>query len=347
MKTPVASLLVVVTVMASCGREVEPVEVPQPFPAQWAPSANSGKVDSLLGDVVDVPGGAVRIGEWQYDRLHARYVPEPCDSKETDGLMGSIVVRTAPFRMMRLEVSSAQYAACVRMGRCQPPVADLSMDPTGATTWDDPRRDKKPAVASYTLAREFCAAFGGDLPTYPEWIRAAEGDGGEFGIGKLTEQFMRCVRDASLPLCHEFYAAGWRVAPNTPSDQRKSPLADVGSTAWDVGPYGHGDLFGSAAEWVRHGTQKQPFSCAADGVTEGEVFAPTWDRGPNDGATNMQLAIQLFWASPTGVFPMDSNSLREGRDAQWTPLFHGSGDLASKTNIYSGFRCAFPSTPPR
>jgi hypothetical protein len=323
----------------ACGGKTANDQPEADVPGPWGPGMSVATVDPLLGDILDVPAGAARIGEWTFDRASNRYEPEPCDPVQGRSL-GSMTVRTVAFRMMRLEVSGEQYATCVHSGRCTAePDADLSWDPTGARTWDDPRRAKKPAAVTYRLAREFCSVFGGDLPTYPEWIRAAEGDDGQFGIPKLSEQFYRCAVDASAPICVELVAAAGQNPPLTPGPERRHPLADVGSTVWDVGPYGHADLFGGASEWVRHGVEKSQVSCASDGMPEGAIFGPPWDD-PDGLSWTMQLAMEMFYAAP-GI-PIGVT--RPASDLLWESTFHGQVKRPEEANIYSGFRCAFPAS---
>lgn len=315
--------------LLACGSATEPggdAELPPP-PGFWPETASAAAIDPALGEIIRVPGGNVRDGSWFYDEAERRYVPGACEK----GL--SVVFRVSPFRLMRHEVSNRVYGACVRARKCAPPDGDLSLDPLGAGAWDDERRANKPVALSMAQARGFCRAYGGELPSYYQWVRALEGDTGEFGIEALTEAWIRCKLGDASPFCATLSSAPWRdPLPARPPVLFRT-LPDVGANAWDVGPFGHRDLFGGAGEWVRPTTRPFPFrrlECAATGLLVDGYCSADYQIDPDAPHWVMHPAREL------------------SEDFEYLPparvILHGSTNLtaAGKAQYFNGFRCAFP-----
>ena len=164
-------------------------------PGFWQDPHGGGVIDPSVGDIRAVPGGTVRIGYWGYHPAETAFRPKACQG---EGWGSSTTARVSPFRLMLLEVSFGRYELCVRAGRCKPPDVDLSQDPVGVGNWDDASRANQPAAVDYFRARAYCLAFGGDLPTESQWIRATEGDDDAYGIKPLTEAYVRCHLWSSL-----------------------------------------------------------------------------------------------------------------------------------------------------
>ncbi len=143
-------------------------------------------------------------------------------------------VFVSTFYMDRLEVTIADYAACVRQRRCR------SVKPI----YSDFNRARQPMVAvTWFDAVRYCEAVGKRLPTEAEWEKAARGPDGElypWGNAKVTCD--RAViedergRSCGLP------KAG------------RADLAAVGRTlevpARPAYRYGIHDLIGNSWEWV-------------------------------------------------------------------------------------------------
>lgn len=326
-----AGLVAVVACGAVAEEPPQPTAVDRSPPGFWPPEATTGTTNAVLGDVLDVPGGRVRIGEWKFVGADRTLAAGACDAKSPASSTARL--RLAPFRLMRFEVSNRMYASCVTSGRCKPPDADLSNDPSGATAWDDPRAADRPAAASQLLSRAFCRAHGGDLPTLYQWVRAAEGDDGAFGIKALTDAWVRCELGEVLPLCESLRRASWSPTEIDPKPPLYRPLLDVAGSPWDVGPYGHAGLFGGAGEWVRddHSRLGPKPDCSSEGLLADDFIRASYESPPDELISVMQIGRDLALMGNLGR-PEALGLVAHGTDSE----------PAGKGRYFTGFRCAFP-----
>ena len=153
------------------------------------------------------------------DRTGADYVPVPAGGE------------VAAFRIMRTEVTNAQYARCVAAGACSAPV--ISKD------FNDTSRADHPVVGtSRAQARKYAAWVGGRLPAQAQWLRACQGDDGhrypwgEQAADSSRGQFNRGYFNADYTIAEDY-----RTAP-------------VGSFPAGASPYGVLDMAGNVWEWI-------------------------------------------------------------------------------------------------
>jgi formylglycine-generating enzyme required for sulfatase activity len=130
----------------------------------------------------------------------------------------------AAFRIMRTEVTNAQYRACVTAGACTVP--------EDTTNYNNSAYAEHPVVfVTRAQARTYAAWVGGSLPTEVQWTRACQGDDGR-----------------PYP---------WGSQP--PDATRANFNYDVGDTkpvgSYPAGasPYGALDMAGNVWEWVDDG----------------------------------------------------------------------------------------------
>lgn len=264
--------------------------------------------------MLDVPAGWVIQGDWYVDDTTQTIRQETnCSDGQTKRFW------VAAFRMTERETTNAAYSRCVKEGACPGP------DGESRVAWDDPSAARLPVILSPTLAQAFCKHYGGDLPSAAEWDRAAAGDAIDtFGIAQLTRAWLDCYYGRGGDLCAALQAQD----PFRP--QFFSGLRDVQSAPWDVGPFGHADLYGNAQEWVRTPAllpTDKDFCALADGGPDPMSYASEWTRHEVH-----QLGAEL------GVPRHVSNALdSEGRPTAGPYML--DHDIPTST---TGFRCAFP-----
>lgn len=313
-------------------------------PGFWPSNATDGPTPAALGEVIDVPAGFVREGYWKFSAARRTLVAGACD--EANAGLRTYRLQVAPFRLMKFEVSNQVYASCVTSGACKAPDGDLADDPSGPGPWDAPSRAARPVAVSQVVARAFCRAHGGDLPTSYQWVRAAEGDAGGFGIKSLSEAWIRCQMGDSLPLCEALRRAPWELAiheqtPGAPESSRYRPISEVGALTWDVGPYGHMGLFAGAGEWVRVPTPRNavriPDPCDSEKLLSDEFFEASYEALAETRVPVMQLARELS---------LLGDLTAPDADAVASVQHEADGRPAGRGRYFTGFRCAFPPKAP-
>ena len=133
----------------------------------------------------------------------------------------------AAFRILRTEVTNAQYAQCVAAGVCTVPYRDDFCD-----AYPDPAYADHPVVCvDRAQARTYAAWIGGSLPSEAQWFRACQGDDGR------TWPWGNIPPDGALA---NFNWEGRTQYDTTP----------VGSLPAGASPYGAMDMAGNVWEWV-------------------------------------------------------------------------------------------------
>jgi iron(II)-dependent oxidoreductase len=236
--------------------------------------------------MIRVPASEFRMGSTSTEVIDSTTLCEheplaaTCDERSFSDELLQHRVKLSAYSLDRREVSVADYAACVRIGRCKAPPYDRgarrferSSFPVTLVTWDE--------------ASTFCAARGARLPTEAEFERAARGPNARrFPWGdRLNDRLANHGRLGLDP---------------TDDGDGFAELAPVGSFTAGRTPDGFLDLAGNAAEWVqdRYATQ-YPDSPATDPegpdaatatsarvVRGGSYESPmAWLRGAARGAT--------------------------------------------------------------
>lgn len=222
------------------------VWLPSPFgtdPAQTALTGGLAHLRARGSQMIRVPGSEFSMGSTSAEVVDATALCEheplaaTCDERSFADELFRHRVKLSAFYLDRREVSVAEYASCVRIGRCKAAPYERGARrferatfPATLVTWDD--------------ASTFCAARGARLPTEAEFERAARGASGRrFPWGELVND--RLANHGRLGVDSSDAADGF------------AELAPVGSFVAGRTPDGFFDLAGNAAEWVqdRYATQ--------------------------------------------------------------------------------------------
>jgi len=156
----------------------------------------------------------------------------------------------AGFCMERLEVTVAEYEACIAAGACTP---------TGTDTQCNMQPQNRPARSNHPIncvdfqqASSYCSYIGARLPTEPEWEYAARGsDGRKYPWGNAPPS------PRLLNECGDECAA---YAASLPTPETKKPMysgsdgwaetSPVGSYPRGASPFGILDIAGNVYEWT-------------------------------------------------------------------------------------------------
>lgn len=203
--------------------------------AELPPCINPGEiwVSSTDGaEMVCVSGGPFLMGASVKDTL--------ADDDEKP----QHVVELSPFWIDRMEVTNAQYAACMAAGACQPEIYE-----TSALTYIPysvhPDYQHHPAlIYIYDDAEDYCRWAGRRLPTEAEWEKAARSsDGRMYPWGNVLD-----CEHANYYMCNHVP----EFDPRNPRCGYSSfcRTARVDDYPRGASPYGVLNMSGNVWEWV-------------------------------------------------------------------------------------------------
>jgi len=192
--------------------------------------------------MADIPGGTFAMGS------------EDSDANENEKPVHTVQV--ASFRLDKTEVTVADYAACVRKGKCSEPEAYRGERGNFriCCNWHHPEgRQQHPInCVDFAQATAFCAWVGKRLPTEEEWEYAARGGalGRKYPWGNTEPDPSRlnaCGSECPPNLiAKRFYA----TAPMYPEKDPWPETAPVGSFPHGASKDGVLDLAGNVWEWT-------------------------------------------------------------------------------------------------
>lgn len=212
--TPASAALVATEPTATVPPTPTPSPSPTPEPASTPTSAPTTGRDDV--PMVEIPAGEFIMGLTleQAETLRVRWLAEYDQSNTDIDFHRSSPQLTAyldTFKIDKLEVTNARYAACVAAGACK----GLGKFASGEA--------EMPYYAPYAWALDFCRWAGKRLPTEAEWEKAARGTDGRL-----------------FPWGDEWQA-----------DRVALEISQVGSHPQDSSPYGVLDMAGDIGEWTQ------------------------------------------------------------------------------------------------
>ncbi len=217
--TPVSLTLPTARPMATTLSTLTSTPTPPPT-KQPAPTSSPTSTPQPAGPddvpMVEIPAGKFIMGLTleQAETLRGRWMEEyhQKDASITfDRASPQLTAYLDTFKIDKLEVTHAHYAACIDAGVCPRPIEF------------DPQRADYPIYVSYDEAQTYCRWAGKRLPTEAEWEKAARGtDGRLFPWGDEWE-----------------------------ADRVALEISPVGSHPQDSSPYGVLDMAGNIGEWTQ------------------------------------------------------------------------------------------------
>lgn len=173
-------------------------------------------------EMIFVPGGLFRMG-CDEDNRH-----ESCHPDEAPLHSVSLF----DYRIDRTEVTTAQYAACVAAGACNPPLTSSSI--TRPDYYNNPDYASYPVInVTWQDAAAYCLWAGKRLPSEAEWEKAAR-------LSKLAPLYPWGDKATTCDLANYQSPEGPCIGDTTPVDSYPQGLSPVGVA----------DLAGNVAEWV-------------------------------------------------------------------------------------------------
>lgn len=269
--------------------------------------AESSRPSVDTGLMVTVPGGTYKRGSTPASMkaglkvCNETYTAE-CNLAwfEREGPQKEISVST--FKIDKFEVTNAQYATCVKAGRCRPVSWNkCSLFDADNGTWGignkphpDLTKPDHPAVCTtWSEADTYCRWAGKRLPTESEWEKAARG-----------------ARDArEFPWGNRFDPAAFNWGENTGfgSQDGHVTTAPVGYYSANASPYGANDMSGNAMEWTSDWFDESFY-----------IVGPKTDPVSTNAASGQRVARGGSWTFAANAgrvsyrFYLDPNSREDG-----------------------------------
>ena len=218
-----------------------PILTPTPQRIADSPTALPTRSPQSFADMILIPAGEFTMGSTQA-QVDAAF--EQCKKSYGDGCKKEWFEREMPQHTVNLgeyfidkyETTNAQYAECVKAGKCTAPHKTKSY--SRANYYGNAEFANYPVIyIDWTQAKSYCEFAGKRLPTEAEWEKAARGTDGR-----------------TYPWGNE--------APNDTLlnyNRKVGDTTEVGSYPSGASSYGVMDLSGNVWEWVSSDYKAYPY----------------------------------------------------------------------------------------
>ncbi len=150
------------------------------------------------------------------------------------------------FCMERLEVTEAEYDACVSAGTCTAPGSDAMCNSQNAARGGHPVN-----CVDWNQAMTYCNYIGARLPTEPEWEYAARGTDGRrypWGNQPPNARLLNACGDECVAYATTVHNETKKAM--YPGNDGYAETAPVGSYPRGASPFGILDMAGNVYEWT-------------------------------------------------------------------------------------------------
>jgi len=225
---------------------IPPTETPKPKPPTQTQNSNSDMVRIPAGEFV--MGVSAEVGLAECKKL--RNKSEECQRDWFTNEEPEHTVYLNEYYIDKYETTNAQYAACVKAGKCSEPHEKSSTN-TVADYYGNAKYANYPVIKiDWTQAKSYCEFAGKRLPTEAEWAKAARGTdkrnypwGNEFDGTKLNF----CDQNCSFDWANKSYDDGY------------TDTSPVGSYELGQSVYGVYDMGGNVWEWTSSDYKGYPY----------------------------------------------------------------------------------------
>ena len=234
-------------------------------------------------EMVHIPAGKFLMGCTQ--------PASECESDE--GPPGGMPVFVPAFNIDPYEVSVADYRACVRSGKCQPPKTHVL---NKYCNYDAPGREQYPVnCVDWPDAVNYCTRHGKRLPLEAEWEKAAR-------AGTESPYIW-----GAAPTCKQAILNDGKTTGSVPGEKDgcgEDRTWPVGSRA--ANGFGLYDMLGNVSEWVQNWHHPDALKLYA----QGQLQAPkTGQRKVIRGGAWDEVQVALRSASRYAKTPRSGKSV--------------------------------------
>jgi len=230
------------------------VEPPTDTPQIIADSPTVSRNPQLFADMILIPAGEFIMGSTQAQvdaafKMCKKSYGNDCKKEWFEAEMPQHMVNLGEYFIDQYEVINAQYAECVKAGKCTAPSNKSSN--TVSDYYENVKYANYPVIyVDWNQAKNYCEYVGKRLPTEAEWEKAARGRGGR--IYAWGNEF----DGRNLNFCDKNCPFDWA---DKGVDDGYADTSPVGSYELGQSVYGVYDMSGNVWEWTSSDYKGYPY----------------------------------------------------------------------------------------